>query len=83
VNNMITIDAATSSVLKPWTDEVAVERRYAVAPVAVVQGTGLPFAGICTPAGALGTDGVRVHQVQVRIPAVMNGIPPRGLPSRC
>jgi hypothetical protein len=84
VNNTMTIDAATSPVLMPWTDEVAVERHCA-APVATGQGTGLSFAGIYAPVGVLGTDGMGADQVQVkvRIPAALNGIPPRGVPSRC
>ena len=101
MNKLIASDAATSLVLKPWTSEVAVERHCA-APVATVQGTGLPFgtytggpadrmvdgtglsfAGICTPLGVLGTDGAGADQVQVRIPVAMNGIPPRGTPPRC
>ena len=98
MNKLIASDAATSLVLKPWTGEVAVER-LSVAPVAAVQGTGLPyaggpamwmfdgtgpsFAGICTHVRALGTDDMGAVQVQVRIPAALNGIPPRGVPPRC
>jgi hypothetical protein len=98
VNKLLTSDAATSLVLKPWTE------RCCVAPVQTVRGTGLPFGtyegnpsgrtfdgtgpsvvGIYARVGVLVTDGMGADQVQttVRIPAAMNGIPPRRKPPRC
>lgn len=98
MNELMTSDAATSLVLKPWTE------RCRVAPVQTVRGTGLPFGtyegnpsgrtfdgtgpsvvGTHARVGVLVTDGMGADQVQttVRIPAAMNGIPPRRKPPRC
>jgi hypothetical protein len=82
VNDLITIDAVTTSALGFWTGEVAVAPRC-VSPLPKVKGTGLPFTG--TGAGALGamwTD--QVKGIAVRVPvATVQGDPPRRTPSRC
>ncbi|HEY6746466.1 MAG TPA: hypothetical protein VI357_12215 [Mycobacteriales bacterium] len=97
MNKLMASDAATSLVLKPWTE------RCCAAPVQTVHGTGLPFgtyegdpagrtfdgtgpsvAGIDARVDVLVTDGMGADQVQtVRIPTAMTGIPPRRTPSRC
>ncbi len=97
MNKLIASDAATSLVLKPWTE------RCCAAPVQTVPGTGLPFGayegnpsgrtfdgtgpsvvGVYARVGVLFTEGMGADQVQttVRI-AAMNGIPPRRTPPRC
>lgn len=98
MNKLMTSDAATSFVQKPWTE------RCCAAPVQTVPVTGLPFGtyegnpsgwtfdgtgpsvvGVHARVGVLSTDGMGADQVQttVRIPAAMNGIPPRRTPPRC
>jgi hypothetical protein len=49
VNDLITIDAVTSSALGFWTGEVAVAPRC-VSPLASVKGTGVPICGPTVPA---------------------------------
>jgi hypothetical protein len=49
VNDLITIDAVTSSALGFWTGEVAVAPRC-VSPLASVKGTGVPMCGPTVPA---------------------------------
>ena len=82
MNDLITIDAVTTSALGFWTDEVVVGPRC-VSPLAKIKGTGLPFTA--TGADALGA--MRMDQVQgiaVRVPvAVVQGDPPRRTPPRC
>ena len=82
MNDLITIDAVTTSALGFWTGEVAVAPRC-VSPLPNVKGTGLPFIG--TGAEALGVMGTyRVKGIAVRIPvAAVQGDPPRRTPSRC
>jgi hypothetical protein len=85
VNDLITIDAVTSSALGFWTGEVAVAPRC-VSPLAEIKGTGLPFGGPIVPtiertrpsftapgAYALGAGVMGADQVQgiaVRVPVV-------------
>ena len=84
MNDLITIDAVTSSALGFWTDEVVVGPRC-VSPLPKVKGTGLSFIGsgvYALGAGAMGTDKVQGSAVRVPIAAVQ-GDPPRRTPSRC
>ena len=84
MNDLITIDAVTTSALGFWTGEVAVAPRC-VSPLPKVKGTGLPFIGTGAYAlgvGAMGTD--RVKGIAVRVPvAAVQGDPPRRTPPRC
>ena len=84
MNDLITIDAVTTSALGFWTGEVAVAPRC-VSPLPKVKGTGLPFIGMGAGAlgvGATGTD--LVQGIAVRVPvATVQGDPPRRTPSRC
>jgi hypothetical protein len=99
VNDLITLDAVTSSALGFWIGEVAVGPRCA-APLPKVKGTGLPVGGPAVPtfertrpssattsAYALGVGVMGMGQVQgiaVRIPAAaLQGVPPRRKPPRC
>jgi hypothetical protein len=99
VNDLITIDAVTTSALGFWTGEVAAVPRC-VSPLAKTKGTGVPAAGPTTPkvngtglhfvgtgAGALGVGAMWTDQVQgiaVRVPvAAVQGDPPRRTPPRC
>ena len=98
MTNLITLDAVTSSALGFWTGEVAVAPRC-VSPLAKIKGTGVPVAGPTVPtiegtrpsfaatgvyalaAGAMGTD--EIQGIAVRVPAAVQGDPPRRMPSRC
>ena len=82
MNDLITIDAVTTSALGFWTGEVAVAPRC-VSPLPKVKGTGVSFIG--TGAGALGAMGTdQVQGIAVRGPvAAVQGDPPRRTPSRC
>ncbi len=99
VNDLITIDAVTSSALGFWTDEVLVGPRC-VSPLAKIKGTGVPAAGPSFPeiegtgllltgmgAYALGAGAMGTDPVQgiaVRgAVAAVQGDPPRRMPSRC
>ena len=84
MNDLITIDAVTTSALGFWTGEVAVAPRC-VSPLPNVKGTGLPFTGMGAYAlgvGAMWTD--QVKGIAVRVPvAAVQGVPPRRTPPRC
>lgn len=84
MNDLITIDAVTTSALGFWTGEVAVGPCCA-SPLPKVKGTGLPFTGMGAYAlgvGAMGTD--QVQGIAVRVPvAAVQGDPPRRTPPRC
>ena len=84
MNDLITIDAVTTSALGFWTGEVAVAPRC-VSPLPKVKGTGLPFTGMgayALGAGAMWTD--QVEGIAVRVPvATVQGDPPRRTPPRC
>lgn len=84
MNDLITIDAVTTSALGFWTGEVAVGPRC-VSPLPKVKGTGLPFTGMGAYAlgvGAMWTD--QVEGIAVRVPvATVQGDPPRRTPPRC
>ena len=84
MNDLITIDAVTTSALGFWTGEVAVGPRC-VSPLPKVKGTGLPFTGMGAYAlgvGAMWTD--QVQGIAVRVPvAAVQGDPPRRTPPRC
>ena len=97
MNDLITIDAVTTSALGFWTDEVVVGPRC-VSPLAKIKGTGVPAVGPSAPTikgtglpftatGADALGAMRMDQVQgiaVRVPvAVVQGDPPRRTPSRC
>lgn len=99
MKQLMTSGAATPLVLKPWAGErccaapVQTVRRTGL-PFGTPEGrpsdltfhgTGPSFVGIYAPVGVLVTDGMGADQVQatVRIPAAMNGIPPRRKPPRC
>jgi hypothetical protein len=99
VNDLITIDAVTSSALGFWTDEVVVAPRC-VSPLVRIKGMGVPVAGPSLPAikgtglpftgmgaYALGAGAMGTDPVQgiaVRGPvAAVQGDPPRRTPSRC
>ena len=98
MNNLITIDAVISSALGFGSSEVAVGPRC-VAPRPKVKGTGLPvgttaaptfdgtgpfYAAAMRPLAGVGTGPDEIQPTAVRIPvAVVQGIPPRGAPSRC
>ena len=84
MNDLITIDAVTTSALGFWTGEVAVGPCL-VSPLPKVKGTGLPFTGMGAYAlgvGAMWTD--QVQGIAVRVPvAAVQGVPPRRTPPRC
>ena len=97
MNDLITIDAVTTSALGFWTDEVVVGPRC-VSPLAKIKGTGVPAVGPSVPTikgtglpftaigadalGAMWTD--QVQGIAVRVPvAVVQGDPPRRTPPRC
>ena len=97
VNDLITIDAVTSSALGFWTDEVVGAPRCN-SPLATIKGTGVPAAGPSAPKikgtglpftatgadalGAMWTD--QVQGIAVRVPvAAVQGDPPRTTPPRC
>ena len=84
MNDLITIDAVTTSALGFWTGEVAVASRC-VSPLPKIKGTGLPFTGMGAYAlgvGAMWTD--QVKGIAVRVPvAAVQGDPPRRTPPRC
>jgi hypothetical protein len=97
VNKLMTSDAAIS-VLKPWTERCCAAPvqtvrgtglpvgTYAGHPAfQTFDGTGPSTVGIYARVGVLVTDVKGADQVQttVRIPAAMNGIPPRRTPPRC
>lgn len=97
MNDLITIDAVTTSALGFWTGGVAAVPRC-VSPLAKIKGTGVPAAGPSAPSvegtgvpfTAMGADALGAmwtHQVQgiaVRVPvAAVQGDPPRRMPSRC
>jgi hypothetical protein len=99
VNDLITIDAVTSSALGFWTGEVAVAPRC-FSPLAKIKGTGVPAAGPFVPpiegtrpsfaamgAYAHGAGAMCTDQVKgiaLRVPvATVQGDPPRRTPSRC
>jgi hypothetical protein len=99
VNDLITIDAVTTSALGFWTSEVVAKPRC-VSPLAQIKGTGVPAAGPAVPtikgtglpftgmgAYALGAGDMWTDQVQgiaVRVPvAAVQGDPPRRRPPRC
>ena len=99
MNDLITIDAVTTSALGFWTGEVAVAPRC-VSPLAKIKGTGVPATGPAVPtikgtglpftgmgAYALGVGAMGTDQVQgiaVRVPvAAVQGDPPRRTPPRC
>jgi hypothetical protein len=99
VNDLITIDAVTSSALGFWTDEPVIGPRCA-SPLARIKGTGVPATGpsfpavkgtglpfIGTGAYALGAGAMGTDPVQgiaVRgAVAAVQGDPPRRTPSRC
>ena len=99
MNDLITIDAVTSSALGFWTGEVAVAPRC-VSPLAKIKGTGVPATGPAVPtieetrppftatgAYALGAGAMGTDQVQgtaVRVPiAAVQGDPPRRTPAWC
>ena len=84
MNDYITKDAATSSVLTLWTGEAVVLRRT-VPPVLAFHGTGLPVDDRFSAAMAFDaipmTD--QVQGIGAGRGAVVPGIPPRGRPVRC
>lgn len=99
MNDLITIDAVTTSALGFRTGEVVATPRC-VSPLARIKGTGVPAAGPAVPtikgtglpftgmdAHALGAGAMWTDQVQgiaVRVPvAAVQGDPPRGRPPRC
>lgn len=86
MNDYITKDAATSSVLTQWTGE-AVVRRRTVATVLACKGTGLPIADRARTAGIAGYGAVpmtdQVQDFGVGSGVVAPGVPPRGRPVRC
>lgn len=99
MNDLITIDAVTTSALGFWTDEVVVAPRC-VSPLAKIKGTGVPAAGPSFPAiegtglpvTGMGAYALRVgamgtdpvQGIAVRGPlAAVQGDPPRRTPSRC
>jgi hypothetical protein len=97
VNKLMTSDAATF-VLKPWTERVCAAPVQTVhgtgLPLGTYEGgpagrtfdgTGPSVVGTYARVGVLVTDVKGADQVQttVRIPAAMNGIPPRRTPPRC
>jgi hypothetical protein len=97
VNKLMTSDAATF-VLKPWTERVCVAPvqtvhgtglplgTYEGAPAGrTFDGTGPSVVGTYARVGVLAIDVKGADQVRttVRIPAAMNGIPPRRTPPRC
>ena len=89
MNDYITKDAATSSVLTQWTGEAAVLRRT-VPPVLELDGTGLPGGGCTFTARTSGIGAPEAPMAdQVQRTAVVDrgydvrGIPPRGRPVRC
>ena len=99
MNDLITIDAVTTSALGFWTGEVAVAPRC-VSPLAKIKGIGVPATGPAVPtikgtglpftgmgAYALGVGAMGTDQVQgiaVRVPvAAVQGDPPRRTPPRC
>ena len=99
MNDLITIDAVTSSALGFWTDEIVAPR--CVSPLATIKGTGVPAAGPSFPkikgtglpnigmgayalgAGAMGTDPVQQGIAVRGAVAAVQGDPPRRTPSRC
>jgi hypothetical protein len=97
VNDLITIDAVTSSALGFWTDEV-LGAPLCNSPLASIKGTGVPAAGPSFPKvkgtglpftatgaytlGAMWTDQVKGIAVRIPVTAVQ-GDPPRRTPSRC
>ena len=99
MNDLITIDAVTSSALGFWTGEVVAVRNCA-SPLAKLKGTGVPASGPTFPATegtglpftsmgayALGAGAMGTDPVQgitVRgAVAAVQGDPPRRTPSRC
>jgi hypothetical protein len=99
VNDLITIDAVTSSALGFWIGEV-VDAPLCNSPLAKIKGMGVPAAGPFVPtikgtrpsfaatgAYALGAGAMWTDQVKgiaVRVPvATVQGDPPRRTPSRC
>jgi hypothetical protein len=98
VNDLITIDAVTTSALGFWTDEVVAGPRC-VSPLAKIKGTGVPAVGPSAPTikgtglpftatgadalGAMWMDQVKGIAVRVPAAAVVQGDPPRRTPPRC
>jgi len=86
VNDHMTKDAATSSVLTHWAGEAVAVRRT-VPPVLACKGTGLPIVDRVRMAGTAGYGAVPMtDQVQgfgAGRGVVVPGIPPRGRPVRC
>lgn len=97
MNKLMTSDAATF-VLKPWTERVCVAPVQTVHGTGLLlgtyeggpagrtfDGTGPSVVGTNARVGAFVTDVKDADQVRtaVRIPAAMNGIPPRRTPPRC
>ena len=97
MNDLITIDAVTTSALGFWTDAV-VAGPCCVSPLAKIKGTGVPAAGPSAPKikgtglpfTATGADALgamwtaQVQGIAVRVPvAAVQGDPPRRTPPRC